>query len=151
LECYKAHWARCGFTQQPDIDYNETFSPTVKSANIFLHGMLSEIVHCSQLMGFIHPAHLELVCHLNKFICGLKKAPRACYSRFTAYMLSLSFAKAKSNALLLIFCHGSKTVYVLLYVDDIVLITFSNNLLQRIISAPPREIAMQDLTLFTLI
>jgi hypothetical protein len=74
---YKAHWVLHGFTQRPDVDYDETFSPVVKSAmvrtvlslavtrswpvhqldmkNMFLHGTLSETVYYSQPTGSVDP------------------------------------------------------------------------------------------------
>jgi hypothetical protein len=79
LDRYKARWILRGFTQRPEMDYNETFSPIIKPAtvrtvltlavpkgwsvhqldvkNAFLHGTLSETVYCSQPIGFIDPAH----------------------------------------------------------------------------------------------
>jgi hypothetical protein len=42
LEWYKARWVLRGFTQQPHIDYNETFSPVVKLATV--HTVLSLVV-----------------------------------------------------------------------------------------------------------
>jgi hypothetical protein len=79
------------------VDYNETFSPIVKPAtvwivltlavsrgwpvhqldvkNIFLHGTLSETVYCSQPTDFVDPAHPQLVCRLNKSLYGLKQTP----------------------------------------------------------------------------
>jgi hypothetical protein len=34
LACYKACWVIRGFTQQYGVDYEETFSPVIKSATI---------------------------------------------------------------------------------------------------------------------
>jgi hypothetical protein len=42
LEWYKARWVLHGFTQQPHVDYNETFSPVVKLATV--HTVLSLVV-----------------------------------------------------------------------------------------------------------
>jgi hypothetical protein len=79
------------------MDYDETFSPKVKPAtiwtvltlavsrgwpvhqldvkNVFLHGILSETIYCSQLTDFIDIVHPQLVCRLNKSLYGLKQAP----------------------------------------------------------------------------
>jgi hypothetical protein len=76
------------------VDYNKTFSPVVKPAtirtvltltvfrgwpvhqldikNAFLYGTLSETIYCSQPIGFVDPAHSQLVCRLNKSLYGLK-------------------------------------------------------------------------------
>jgi hypothetical protein len=98
-------------------------------------------------MGFVDPTQPDRICRLNKSLYGLKQAPRAWYSRFTIYLLSLGFVEAKSDTSLFIFCRGVDTVYLLLYVDDIVLTTSSTALLQHTISALKREFAMKDLGL----
>jgi hypothetical protein len=52
---------------------------------------------------------------------GLKQVPWAWYNQFAAYLLTLGYVEAKSDTPLFIFRCGADTVYLLLYVDDIVL------------------------------
>ena len=167
LERYKAHWVLHGFTQQPGLDFDETFSPVVKPAtirtvlslalshrwpihqldmkNAFLHGNLSEMVYCQQPSGFEDPAQPDFICLLKKSLYGPKQAPRAWYSRMASYMLSIGFVEAKSDTSLFVYQRGSDTTYLLLYVDGIVLTTSSTDLLRWIISALQQEFAMKDL------
>jgi len=167
LERYKARWVLRGFTQRPGIDYTDTFSPVVKPAtvrtvlslalsrrwpihqldvkNAFLHGTLSETVYCVQPSGFEDSVHPDYVCRLNKSLYGLKQAPRAWYSRFAAYLISLGFVEAKSDTSLFVYHRGSDLIYLLVYVDDIVLTASSPALLQGTIRALQQEFSMSDL------
>jgi hypothetical protein len=151
LERYKAHWVLHGFTQRPSVDYDETFSPVVKTAtvhtvlslslsqdwplhqldikNAFLHGTLTETIYCTQLTGFFDTAQSDLVCHLNKSLYSLKQAPQTWYNRFATYLLYLGLVEAKLDTSLFIFHRGSETIYFLLYIDDIVLIASITELL----------------------
>ena len=54
-------------------------------------------------------------------------------------------AVALSDTSLFVYQRGSDTAFLLLYVDDIVLIVSSPGLLHRIISALQHEFAMKDL------
>jgi hypothetical protein len=99
--------------------------------NAFLHDTLMEIVYCSQPTGFDNATRLDLVCRMNRSIYGLKQAPRAWYSRFASYLVSIGFVEAKSDTSLFIYWRGDDTVYLLIYVDDIVLTTSIVDLLQR--------------------
>jgi hypothetical protein len=164
---YKAHWVLRGFTQRPGVDYDETSSPNVKLVtvrtvlatavsrtwsiqqldvkNAFLHDPLSETVFCCQPTGFADPAHPDLVCRLHKSLYGLKQEPWAWYSRFDTFLTTLGFLEAKSNTSLFIFSRGSDTIYLLLYVDNIILTASNTELLCRIIFALQWEFAMKDL------
>jgi hypothetical protein len=103
--------------------------------NAFLHDTLLETVYCSQPTGFVDPAQPDCFCLLNKSLYGLKEAPRAWYSRFATYITSLGFVEAKCDTSLFVFRRGTDMVYLLLYVDDIILTASSTALLQQTISA----------------
>jgi hypothetical protein len=96
-------------------------------------------------MGFADPAHPDLVCRLHRSLYGLKQAPRAWYNQFATYLTTLGFIEAKSDTSLFIFRRGSDMVYLLLYVDDIILTASSTELLRRTISTLQWEFVMKDL------
>jgi hypothetical protein len=66
---------------------------------------------------------------VEPLLYDLKKASRAWYGRFASYLASLSFVKVKPDTSLFIYQCGDDTVYLLLYVDYIVLMTSSADLL----------------------
>jgi hypothetical protein len=113
--------------------------------NAFLQGTLSETVFGAQPAGFEDSAHPDYVCRLNRSLYGLKQAPRAWYSRFASFLLQLGFIEAKTDSSLFIYHSGADTIYLLLYVDDIVLTASSSSLLQRIIRALQQEFSLKDL------
>ena len=60
------------------------------------------------------------VCRLHKALYGLKQAPRAWFQRLSAFLLAQGFAHSQSDALLFIHHSSSYIVYVLIYMDDII-------------------------------
>jgi hypothetical protein len=102
LEWYKVHWVLRGFTQRPNVNYDQTLSLMVRPAmvrivlslvvshswlvhqldvkNAFLYDTLLKIVYCSQPTRFVDPTQPDRVCLLNKSRYGLKQPPRAWYS-----------------------------------------------------------------------
>ena len=166
LTRYKARWVVRGFSQQPGVDFDETFSPVVKPAtihvvlgiatsrgwpvhqldvkNAFLHGTLDEEVYCQQPPGFVDPSRPQHVCRLHKSLYGLKQAPRAWYQRFAHYAHRLGFTASQSDVSLFVFRHGDDLAYFLLYVDDIILTASSPRLLQHITELLHREFAMTE-------
>jgi hypothetical protein len=167
LARYKARWVVRGFSQQPGIDFDETFSPVVKRAtirivlsiavsrswpihqldvkNAFLHGKLDEEVYCQQPPGFVDPRCPDYVCHLHKSLYGLKQAPWAWYQWFAHFAHRLGFVASKLGVSLFIYQHGQELAYILLYVDDIVITASSDTLLRRFTTQLHSEFAMTDL------
>ncbi|RLN09849.1 retrotransposon protein, putative, Ty1-copia subclass [Panicum miliaceum] len=141
LARHKARWVVRGFSQQHDIDYDETFSPVVKPAtihvvlsiaaarswpihqldvkNAILRGHLEETVYCQQPPGFVDPATPDHVCLLQRSLYGLKQAPQAWYQRFTTFIRHLGFTASASDTSLFVYKEGDRVAYLLLYVDDI--------------------------------
>jgi hypothetical protein len=117
LDRYKARLVAKGFKQQYGIDYEETFSPVVKSAtirtilslavsqgwilrqldvqNAFLHGFLDKDVFMRQPPGYEDQALPHYICKLDKALYGLKQAPRVWYARLSAKLLQLGFRISK--------------------------------------------------------
>jgi hypothetical protein len=69
-----------------------------------------------------HPHH---VCKLDKALYGLKQAPRAWYSRLSTKLQSLGFKPSKADVSLFYFRNGRVTMFLLIYVDDIIVASSS--------------------------
>jgi hypothetical protein len=110
------------------VDYDETFSSVVMFVVV-------QAVYCSQPTDFVDATRLDLVCWLIRSLYGLKQASRTQYNCFASYLASIGFIEAKSNTSLYIYWHGDDIVFLLLYVDDIVLTASTADLLQRTIVA----------------
>ncbi|CAM8957759.1 unnamed protein product [Rhodiola kirilowii] len=93
----------------------------VKTA--FLHGDLDEKLYMKQPIGFIDKQKPEHVYFLQKSIYGLKQSPRQWKRKFNSCMLSLGFIRSQYDSCLYLKDVKSATpLYVLLYVDDLLLI-----------------------------
>ena len=65
-----------------------------------------------------YPSH---VCKLQRALYGLKQSPHAWYARLSARLLQLGFVSSKADTSLFIFSHQGVQIYMLVYVDDIVI------------------------------
>jgi len=130
-----------GFHQVHGFDFHETFSPVVKLVtirvvltlalsqgwdlfkldvnNAFLNGLLEESVFMTQPPGF-EVGDKSLVCKLNRALYGLKQAPRQWFDKLKSTLLQLGFVGSKCDSSLFIYTHQKHTVYLLVYVDDII-------------------------------
>ncbi|KAJ0850106.1 putative RNA-directed DNA polymerase [Helianthus annuus] len=164
---YKARLVAKGFNQKSGIDYQETFSPVVKATtiqvllslavtnqwplrqldvqNAFLHGDLKETVYLRQPQGFVDTSRPDHVCLLHKSLYGLKQAPRAWFERFSTTLHHLGFIGSKTDPSLFILKKPGTLVYVLVYVDDIIVTGNNPAAITDIISKLGTAFAVKDL------
>lgn len=69
--------------------------------------------------GFIDGDHPDYVCHLKKALYGLKQAPRAWCLELRNFLLSVGFQNSVADTSLFILKKGKSFIYMLIYVDDI--------------------------------
>lgn len=99
--------------------------------NAFLNGVLKESMFMTQPPGF-EVGDRFLVCKLNKALYGLKQAPRQWFDRLKSTLLQFGFVGSKCDSSLFIYKHQTHTVYLLVYVDDIIITGSSTSLIQQL-------------------
>ncbi|KAJ9566938.1 hypothetical protein OSB04_002904 [Centaurea solstitialis] len=92
----------------------------VKTA--FLNGKLTEDVYMEQPEGFEDPKNPNKVCKLLKSIYGLKQASRSWNLHFDERIKEFGFAKSEFEPCVYTKFSGSIVTFLVLYVDDILLI-----------------------------
>lgn len=84
----------------------------------------------SQPPGYVDPGKPNHVCHMKKSIYGLCQAPRALYEKFNSKLNDFRFTVSNSDPSLFTFHQGHITMYLLLYVDDIILTSNDTSAMQ---------------------
>ncbi|KAJ9566479.1 hypothetical protein OSB04_002445 [Centaurea solstitialis] len=95
--------------------------------------------------GFIDSCFPDHVCQLKKALYGLKQAPRAWFHRLSTFLQRLGFVCSQADTSLFVYQHGSCTIYLLAYVDDLILTGTDSKTIQRLIVALNKEFAIKDL------
>ncbi|XP_071699614.1 uncharacterized mitochondrial protein AtMg00810-like [Rutidosis leptorrhynchoides] len=98
-----------------------------------------------QPFGFRDPSLPDHVCLLKRSLYGLKQAPRAWYQRFAEFVFTIGFAHSRCDHSLFIYKNGNDVAYILLYVDDIVLVTSNSGLRSHLMLLLGREFSMKNL------
>jgi hypothetical protein len=97
-----------------------------------LHGDLEEEIYMKQLEAFAMKEKKELVCKMKKFLYGLKQSPRMWYQNFDTYISGLVFSICKVDQCVYSNLVGDHFIYVVLYVDDMLLIGNNDEIIKDV-------------------
>jgi hypothetical protein len=164
---YKARLVTKGFRQVQGVDYDETFSPVAmfKSIRIllaivafhdyeiwqmdiktaFLNGNIDEELYMMQPEGFVDPKDADKVCKLQRSIYGLKQASRSWNLCFDQVIKSFGFVTNCYEACIYKKVSGSSVTFLVLYVDDILIIGNDIGMLNDVKSYLNKCFSMKDL------
>ena len=85
------------------------------------------------------------VCRLGKAIYGLKQAPRAWYNELKQFLLTSGFLNSIVDTSLFIIHRTTVTIYLLVYVDDIIIIGNNPSAVQHFITLLSARFSLKDL------
>jgi transposase InsO family protein len=141
IDRYKARLVVRGFLQEKDVDFSEVFAPTAQAASLrvltsiaaqkqldiqqidvstaFLNGVLEEEVFVKLPAAF---STTTQVWRLKKALYGLKQAARVWNETLSKELIALGFNQSGADPCLFYQGSGETTVYLLVHVDDAIIV-----------------------------
>lgn len=164
---YKARLVARGFQQADDIDFAEIYAPVAKLTTLriliavanklnlsihqmdvksaFLYGDIKDTVYMKIPEGVVEEK--DKVCKLNKAIYGLKKSPKCWYEKFNQFIENEGFKRSLNDYCLYIKEIKIVKLYVLLYVDDLLIFSSDSSVVNGLKGALMRMFKMKDMGL----
>eukprot|EP00879_Flechtneria_rotunda_P001184 GHRR01001331.1.p1 GENE.GHRR01001331.1~~GHRR01001331.1.p1 ORF type:complete len:140 (+),score=25.70 GHRR01001331.1:210-629(+) len=128
--------------QREGVDFTDVFAPVSKHTTLrallafvaeegmhlhqldvktaFLNGKLEEDIYMVQPPGY-DKGGPQMVCHLQKALYGLRQAPCAWYTTLRGKLEGVGFRASDADASLFVLEKSEHKVFLLVYVDDILL------------------------------
>ncbi|GAA0141146.1 transmembrane signal receptor [Lithospermum erythrorhizon] len=167
IERFKARLVIRGFTQKKDIDYFNTYSLVTKIATIialialavihdlivhqmdvktaFLNGDLEEDIYMSQPEGLVVQGQKNKVFKLKNSLYGLKQAPKQWYEKFNNTLVRNGYTVNNSDSCMYSEVFRSDCVIICLYVDDMLILGNTLDVVNKTRELLSSNIEMQDL------
>jgi Reverse transcriptase (RNA-dependent DNA polymerase) len=164
---FKSRVVAQGYSQIAGVDFQETFSPTIRLTSIrlilalackynlvlqhintkgaYLNGKLDDTVYMRQTEGFIKPGEENLVCKLNKGIYGLKRSGRVWHGTLKAKLEKLGFMAREADRTVFFKFSNNEIDIAGWYVDDGLLASISNATMDKMVTDIRGSFDIQDL------
>ncbi|KAL5820074.1 hypothetical protein ACOSQ4_023916 [Xanthoceras sorbifolium] len=117
--------------------------------NAFLQGSLTDDVYMVQPPDFNNTSNPQFVCKLRKAIYGLRQAPPAWYTELRTFLLNEGFTTSISDASLFIYHRSGHTLYLLVYVDEIIVTGSFDSQVRNFITTLAHRFSLKDLGLLS--
>ena len=167
IERYKCRLVAKGFQQKKGIDYEETYSATLKHKSIrtilaiaatlrfpvhqidigtaFLNGMIDKTIYLKQAPGYVSKEHPNKVYKLVKSIYGLVQSPRIWYEELRSTLVKQGFRVSLHDPCIY-YKKDSKGELLLVgaYVDDVLILGRNTKTIQTVKDALRRKYKVED-------
>jgi len=162
---FKVRLVAKGFSQQPGVDFHETFAPVAKFTTLrvllalvaendwelhsmdvktaFLNGELEEEVFMQCPEGLDEVPGPGYACRLIKAIYGLRQSPRVWYHKIHTFFAQHDFYRSTQDYSLYI--NYERRILALVYVDDLVLAAAGREAIGWIKAKLTKSFEMTDL------
>ena len=153
----KARIVAQGFAQKYGVDFDQVYAPVTQHATFrtflavaakkglavkhldvktaYLNAELEEEVLMKQPPGYAVPGQEELVCRLRRSIYGLRQSARCWNLKLKEVLGRLGFQQSTADQCLFIRKVRGKTVFLLVYVDDMLVASADDGEIKRVIDA----------------
>ena len=164
---FKARFVAKGFSQVEGIDYHETFSPTARMETVrtliqvaahrdldlqrmdfktaFLHAPIKEAIYVNVPKGYESSTNPNQVWKLKKSLYGLKQSGRNWNATLHNHLKHNGFVQSIADPCLFTKSVNGEIIYLLVWVDDIVLASSDPQLMANTKSHLSQEFRMKDL------
>ena len=166
---YKARYVAKGCSQIYGVNYIETFSPTARMESLrllmyvaaqyklsvhqmdmkgaYLHAPIECEIYVNQPAGYKQLADdgKALVWKLNKSLYGLKQSGRNWHTVFHDFLLTLNFIQSSADACVYVKNHDEELFFILVWVDDIILATKHDKIMENVKEKFKGRFKMKDL------
>ena len=169
-ETYKARYVAKGYSQIPDVDYQETFAPTARMSTVrmllqrtvqddmvihqmdvktaYLNAPIDCEIYIEQPEGFDTQSQNseKLVCKLKKSLYGLKQSGRNWNNLLHDYLINENFIQSLADPCLYVRMIDDKQyVIIIVWVDDIIIAASNLSSLENVKQSLKDRFKMTDI------